>query len=72
VHVQAPRIPDRDELVSALTDDGFDARPIDDLGIEVTGGGDVLGDLETWIATTGIPLVPQTCDGTIFLHPPAA
>jgi len=70
VHVEAPRIPDRDELVLALRDDGFDARPVDQLGIEVDG--DVLGDVESWIAQSGIPLVPQSSDGTIFLRPPAS
>jgi hypothetical protein len=72
VHVEAPRIPDRDELVVALRRDGFDARPVDELGIEVDRDGDVLGDLESWIAETGIPLVPQATPGTIFLRPPAS
>ena len=72
MHVEAPRTPDRDALVALLRDDGFDARPVEELGIEITGDGDVLGDLETWIATSGVPLVPQTFDGTIFLHPPAS
>jgi hypothetical protein len=72
VHVEAPRIPDRDELVLALRDDGLEARPVDELGIEVAGDGDVLGDLESWIAESGIPLVSQSSDGTIFLRPPAS
>jgi len=70
--VEAPRTPDRDQLVAALKQDGFDVQPVNDLGIEVTGDGDVLADLETWIAETGIPLVPQPVDGTIFLRPPAS
>jgi hypothetical protein len=70
--VEAPRIPDRDQLVTALSDDGFDARPVNDLGIEVAGDGDVFADVEAWIANSGIPLVPQSFDGTIFLHPPAS
>ena len=72
MHVEAPRIPDRDELVLALRDDGLEARPVDELGIEVAGDGDVLGDLESWIAESAIPLVPQSSDGTIFLRPPAS
>jgi len=32
----------------------------------------VLGDLETWISESGVPLVPQSFDGTIFLRPPAS
>src|SRR5262249_45547097 len=72
MHVEVPRIPDRDALVTLLRDDGFDARPVDELGIEVTGEGDVLGDLETWIARTAIPLVPQPTAGSISLRPPAS
>jgi hypothetical protein len=69
VHVEAPRTPDRNELVSTLKKDGFGARPVNELGIEVEGDSDVLGDLEAWIAETGSPLVPQPSDGTIFLRP---
>jgi hypothetical protein len=72
VHVEATRTPDRDALVVALQNDGFDARPVNDLGIEVRGEGDVLADLETWIAEAGTPLVPQPSDDTIFLRPPAS
>ena len=72
MHVEAPRIPDRDALVTLLRDDGFDARPVDELGIEVSGDGDVLGDLETWIAQSAVPLVPEPTDGTIYLRPPAS
>jgi hypothetical protein len=72
MHVEAPRIPDRDALVALLRQDGFDARPVDDLGIEVSGDGDVFADLETWIAQSAIPLVPQPVDGTIYVRPPAS
>jgi hypothetical protein len=72
VHVETPRTPDRDELVAALKSDGFDARPIDELGIEVRGGGDLFADLESWIAESGALLVPQPGDGTIYLRPPAS
>jgi hypothetical protein len=72
VHVEAPRTPDRDELVAALTKDGFDARPVNDLGIEVKGDGDLLADLETWIPETGVPLVPDPSGDTIYLRPPAS
>ena len=72
MHVEAPRTPDRDQLVAALKQDGFDVQPVNDLGIEVKGDGDVLADLETWIAETGIPSVPQPADDTIFLRPPAS
>jgi hypothetical protein len=72
VHVEVPRTPDRDELVVALQKDGFDAHPVDDLGIEVRGDGDLLADLETWIAESGVPVVPQPTEDTIFLRPPAS
>jgi hypothetical protein len=72
VHVEVPRTPDRDELVAALQKDGFDAHPVDDLGIEVRGDGDLLADLETWIAESGVPVVPQPTEDTIFLRPPAS
>ena len=72
MHVEAPRTPDRDQLVAALKQDGFDAQPVNDLGIEVKGDGDVLADLETWIAESGIPLVPQPVEDMIFLRPPAS
>ena len=72
VHVEAPRTPDRDELVAALKNDGFDARPVNDLGIEVTGDGDLLADLETWIAESGVPLIPDPSGDTIYLRPPAS
>jgi hypothetical protein len=67
-----PRTPDRDELVAALKKDGFDAHPVGDLGIEVRGAGDLLADLETWIAESGVPVVPQPTEDTIFLRPPAS
>ena len=72
MHVEAPCTPDRDELVAALNKHGFDARPVNELGIEIEGDRDVLGDLEAWIAGTGSPLVPQPTDGTIFLRPPSS
>ena len=72
MHVETPRIPDRDDLVTLLRQDGFDARPVDELGIEVAGDGDIFGDLETWVAQSSIPLVPEKVDGTIYLRPPAS
>jgi hypothetical protein len=72
MHVETPRVPDRDSLVTLLQNDGFDARPVEELGIEVSGDGVVLGDLEAWIAKTGIPLVPERVDETIYLRPPAS
>jgi len=72
MHVEAPRVPDRDALVALLREDGLDARPVDELGIEVTGDGDVFADLERWIAQAAIPLVPESVDGTIYVRPPGS
>ena len=35
VEVEAARIPDRDRLLSELLEAGLDARPVDEVGIEV-------------------------------------
>jgi ribosomal protein L13E len=35
VQVEAARIPDRDRLLGELREAGLDARPVDELGIEV-------------------------------------
>ena len=35
VEVEAARIPDRDRLLQELRESGLDARPVDELGIEV-------------------------------------
>ena len=35
VHVEAARIPDRDRLIEELREAGLDARPVDEVGIEV-------------------------------------
>ena len=35
IHVEAARIPDRDRLVRELEASGLEARPVDEVGIEV-------------------------------------
>src|SRR5437763_10092479 len=35
LHVEAARIPDRDRLLQTLREAGLDARPVDEVGIEV-------------------------------------
>jgi hypothetical protein len=76
VLVEAARIPDRDRLLRELREAGLDARPIDEVGIEVPGGGDehggdeVIALAEDTIMRIGAPFVPIKHDGTIYIRPP--
>ncbi|MFN2468427.1 MAG: hypothetical protein ABR521_09925 [Gaiellaceae bacterium] len=79
VAVEMTRIPDRDEVLRILEEQGLEARPVDAedwLGLELPcGEGDdacaeVLHRLETSLAQSGLPLVPLLADGRIFLRPP--
>ena len=79
VQVEAARIPDRDRLLQELQEAGIDARPIDEVGIEVPCGDDSDGacdDLyahaESVIMSLGAPFVPIKHDGVIFIRPPVA
>ena len=40
IHVEAARIPDRDRLLRELSEGGLNARPVDEVGIEVPCDGD--------------------------------
>jgi hypothetical protein len=72
LHVEAARIPDRDRLLGELREAGLDARPIDEIEIEVTAGdGDeVFGHVERMILSIGAPFVPIKHDGVIYIRPP--
>ena len=72
VHVEAARIPDRDRLLRTLEEEGIDARPVDEVGIEVpTRQRDGLyAHVEALILELGEPFVPVEKDGTIYLRPP--
>jgi hypothetical protein len=76
VQVEAARIPDRDRLLQELRDAGLDARPIDDVSIEVPCGDaeeasdEVLALAEDAIMSIGAPFVPQKHEGTIYIRPP--
>jgi hypothetical protein len=77
VQVEAARIPDRDRLLRELLDAGLDARPVDEVGIEVPCGDDtsaacdeVLGYAESMIMSIGAPFVPIEHDGVIYIRPP--
>jgi len=77
IEVEAARIPDRDRLLSELLEAGLDARPVDDVGIEVPveGRPDALVDelfahAESVIMSIGAPFVPIKHEGTIYIRPP--
>ena len=77
VQVEAARIPDRDRLVEELREAGLDARPVDEVGIEVPlaadaeeGADEVLAHAESVIMRTGSSFVPIKHDGVIYVRPP--
>ncbi len=76
VQVEAARIPDRDRLLEELREAGLDARPVDEVSIEVPCGDaeqasdDVLALAEDAIMRIGAPFVPIKHEGTIYIRPP--
>ena len=77
VHVEAARIPDRDRLLEELRQAGLDARPVDEVGIEVPleadaeeAADEVLAHAESVIMRTGSSFVPIKHDGVIYIRPP--
>ena len=77
VQVEAARIPDRDRLLHELRDAGLDARPIEEVCIEVPCGDDteaacddLLAHAESLITSIGAPFVPIKHDGVIYIRPP--
>jgi hypothetical protein len=77
VQVEAARIPDRDRVLEELREAGLDARPVEEVCIEVPCGNDVDGacdDLiahaEDVIARIGAPFVPIKHEGVIYIRPP--
>ena len=77
VHVEAARIPDRDRLIEELRAAGLDARPVDEVGIEVpleaeaeAAADEVVAHAESVIMRTGSSFVPITHDGVIYIRPP--
>jgi hypothetical protein len=76
IQVEAARIPDRDRLLQELRNAGLDARPIDEVSIEVPCGDaeeasdDVLALAENAIMSIGAPFVPMKHEGTIYIRPP--
>ena len=77
VHVEAARIPDRDRLLEELREAGLDARPVDEVGIEVPleanadeAADEVIAHAESVIMRTGSSFVPIKHEGTIYIRPP--
>jgi hypothetical protein len=77
VQVEAARIPDRDRLLRELRDAGIDARPIEEVCIEVPCGDDadgacddLLSHAESVIMSLGAPFVPIKHKGVIYIRPP--
>ena len=77
VQVEAARIPDRDRLLHELREAGLDARPVEEVSIEVPCGDDtdtacddLLAHAEHVINSLGAPFVPMKHDGVIYIRPP--
>jgi hypothetical protein len=77
VHVEAARIPDRDRLLHELKEAGLDARPVDEVCIEVPCGDDsdaacdeLMSHAENLITSIGAPFVPIKHEGVIYIRPP--
>ena len=77
VHVEAARIPDRDRLLRELNEAGLDARPVEEVCIEVPCGDDadaacddLMAHAESVITSIGAPFVPIKHEGVIYIRPP--
>jgi hypothetical protein len=79
VQVEAARIPDRDRLLEELRQAGIDARPVDEVEIEVPISGDaeaaadeIFSQTERMIMSLGAPFVPIKHEGVIYIRPPTS
>ena len=79
VQVEAARIPDRDRLLRELREAGLEARPVDEVGIEVPvpdghdaeqTSDELFAHAESVIMSIGAPFVPIKHEGTIYIRPP--
>jgi hypothetical protein len=77
LEVQAARIPDRDRLLTELRDAGLEAKPVDEVGIEVRVGDDaeevtdeVFAYVEDVTMRIGANFVPIKHEGVIYVRPP--
>jgi len=77
IQVEAARIPDRDRMIELLRGHGFDARPHDEVCIEVVcegsdGCDEVFEEVEAVIFDLGATMVPQKHEGVIYIRPPVS
>jgi hypothetical protein len=76
VQVEAARIPDRDRLLRELRDAGLEAKPVDEVCIEVRcddaeqASDELFALAEDTIMRIGAPFVPMKHEGTIYIRPP--
>ena len=78
VDVRAARIPDRDRLLRELIAAGLDARPVDELAIEVicpdvadeAAQDDIVARAEQLIESVGAAFIPIKHEGVIYIRPP--
>lgn len=77
VRVHAARIPDRNRLLVLLSDHGHDARPVNDVEIDVhcaagASGAEpaIYSEVEDAVMTIGDPFVPVKHQGVIYVRPP--
>ena len=82
LHVDVPRVLERDQLLAALKEHGYEARATEDDGwpaIEIPCGGDagsacddLVAELERLVGDLDAPLIPVRGDGVVYLRPPAS
>jgi hypothetical protein len=79
VQVEAARTPDRDRLLRKLREAGLEARPVEEVCIEVPCGDgseqacdDLFVHAENLILSIGAPFVPQKHEGVIYIRPPTS
>jgi len=77
LQVAAARIPDRERLLADLQEAGLDARPVDEIEIEVRVGehadevtDEVFAHVEDVTMRIGANFVPIKHDGVIYVRPP--
>jgi len=77
LEVEAARIPDRDRLLELLLEQGVDARPVNEVAIEIPCDSDhgiacaeLLTQVEAVVMHVGAPFVPIKHDGVIYVRPP--
>ena len=72
LQVAAARIPDRDRLLAELREAGLDARPVDEVEIEVRVGDEVFAHVEEVTMRIGANFVPIKHEGVIYVRPPVS